>query len=265
MPGASACSTCSTAWAASAEGGVKYDAVVFDLLTALLDSWTLWNDVAGSPEARLAMAPALSRDHLRLRRLSGPMKTLVRVAAARCRPSRKAWASGWSGAGTSCSHGPRRAAFCERCRCRWPWRPTARSGWATRRPTASASPFKVVVTAESVRLLQAATRAVPRGAGGAWHGARSGRCSSPDRPRTCRAPRLSACRSIGTIRIGLRAARRCAGPSILKPIARQARRSVSSRDAGYGAGRKKGRKERGRASNSSPRTIASDRRTGSRI
>ena len=30
---------------------MKYDAVVFDLLTALLDSWTLWNDVAGSPEA----------------------------------------------------------------------------------------------------------------------------------------------------------------------------------------------------------------------
>jgi 2-haloacid dehalogenase len=29
---------------------VTYDAVVFDLLTALLDSWTLWNDVAGSPE-----------------------------------------------------------------------------------------------------------------------------------------------------------------------------------------------------------------------
>jgi 2-haloacid dehalogenase len=27
---------------------VKYDAVVFDLLTALLDSWTLWNAVAGS-------------------------------------------------------------------------------------------------------------------------------------------------------------------------------------------------------------------------
>ena len=28
---------------------MKYDAVVFDLLTALIDSWTLWNDVAGSP------------------------------------------------------------------------------------------------------------------------------------------------------------------------------------------------------------------------
>jgi 2-haloacid dehalogenase len=29
---------------------LKYDAVVFDLLTALLDSWTLWNEAAGSPE-----------------------------------------------------------------------------------------------------------------------------------------------------------------------------------------------------------------------
>lgn len=29
------------------------DAVVFDLLTALLDSWSLWNDAAGSPEKGL--------------------------------------------------------------------------------------------------------------------------------------------------------------------------------------------------------------------
>jgi len=29
----------------------KYDAVLFDLLTALLDSWTLWNSVAGSEAA----------------------------------------------------------------------------------------------------------------------------------------------------------------------------------------------------------------------
>jgi 2-haloalkanoic acid dehalogenase type II len=28
----------------------KYDAILFDLLTALLDSWALWNIVAGSPE-----------------------------------------------------------------------------------------------------------------------------------------------------------------------------------------------------------------------
>ena len=31
----------------------RYDAVVFDLLTALIDSWTLWNAAAGSPEAGL--------------------------------------------------------------------------------------------------------------------------------------------------------------------------------------------------------------------
>jgi 2-haloacid dehalogenase len=31
----------------------QYDAVVFDLLTALLDSWTLWNRIAGSNEAGL--------------------------------------------------------------------------------------------------------------------------------------------------------------------------------------------------------------------
>jgi len=28
----------------------RYDAVLFDLLTALLDSWTLWNDIAGNTE-----------------------------------------------------------------------------------------------------------------------------------------------------------------------------------------------------------------------
>jgi 2-haloacid dehalogenase len=33
--------------------GRRYDAVVFDLLTALLDSWTLWNKIAGSDEAGL--------------------------------------------------------------------------------------------------------------------------------------------------------------------------------------------------------------------
>ena len=29
----------------------RYDAVLFDLLTALLDSWTLWNDIAGDEAA----------------------------------------------------------------------------------------------------------------------------------------------------------------------------------------------------------------------
>ena len=27
----------------------RYDAVLFDLLSALLDSWTLWTEVAGDP------------------------------------------------------------------------------------------------------------------------------------------------------------------------------------------------------------------------
>jgi 2-haloalkanoic acid dehalogenase type II len=30
---------------------LRYDAVLFDLLTALVDSWALWSEVAGSPEA----------------------------------------------------------------------------------------------------------------------------------------------------------------------------------------------------------------------
>ena len=29
---------------------LKYDAVLFDLLTALLDSWTIWGEVAGNPD-----------------------------------------------------------------------------------------------------------------------------------------------------------------------------------------------------------------------
>ena len=29
----------------------RYDAVLFDLLSALLDSWTLWTEVAGNPGA----------------------------------------------------------------------------------------------------------------------------------------------------------------------------------------------------------------------
>jgi len=36
----------------------KYDAVLFDLLTALLDSWSLWNDVAVDPETGMACRKA---------------------------------------------------------------------------------------------------------------------------------------------------------------------------------------------------------------
>ncbi len=38
----------------SGAGGPPYRAVMFDLLTALLDSWSLWNDIAGSAAAGFA-------------------------------------------------------------------------------------------------------------------------------------------------------------------------------------------------------------------
>jgi 2-haloalkanoic acid dehalogenase type II len=58
----------------------RYDAVLFDLLTALLDSWTLWNDVAGDAAAGRAWRGAY------LRRTYGtgsyrPYETLVAEAA----------------------------------------------------------------------------------------------------------------------------------------------------------------------------------------
>ncbi|MBM3962387.1 MAG: HAD-IA family hydrolase [Planctomycetes bacterium] len=60
---------------------MRHDAVLFDLLTALLDSWTLWDGVAGSAEAGRAWRAA----YLRLTYGCGayrPYETLVREAAA---------------------------------------------------------------------------------------------------------------------------------------------------------------------------------------
>jgi 2-haloalkanoic acid dehalogenase type II len=59
---------------------MRYDAVLFDLLTALLDSWTLWDAVAGSQEAGRRWRAAY------LKRTYGcgayrPYETLVREAA----------------------------------------------------------------------------------------------------------------------------------------------------------------------------------------
>lgn len=59
---------------------MRYDAVVFDLLTALLDSWTLWNAVAGSEEAGMRWR----RRYLEITYGCGayrPYGTLVRDAA----------------------------------------------------------------------------------------------------------------------------------------------------------------------------------------
>jgi len=58
----------------------RYDAVLFDLLTALLDSWTLWDRVAGSQEAGRKWRAA----YLRLTYGCGPYRpyeALVREAA----------------------------------------------------------------------------------------------------------------------------------------------------------------------------------------
>ena len=60
---------------------MRHDAVLFDLLTALLDSWTLWDSVAGSPEAGRRWRAA----YLKLTYGCGayrPYETLVREAAA---------------------------------------------------------------------------------------------------------------------------------------------------------------------------------------
>ena len=59
---------------------MRYDAVIFDLLTALIDSWTLWNTVAGSYEAGMKWR----RRYLEITYGCGayrPYETLVREAA----------------------------------------------------------------------------------------------------------------------------------------------------------------------------------------
>lgn len=59
----------------------RYDGVIFDLLTALIDSWTLWNDVAGSEEDGMRWRQA----YLKLTYGSGvyrPYETIVAEAAS---------------------------------------------------------------------------------------------------------------------------------------------------------------------------------------
>ena len=60
--------------------GRQFDAVVFDLLTALIDSWTLWNRAAGSAEDGLRWR----RKYLELTYAAGryrPYEAIVREAA----------------------------------------------------------------------------------------------------------------------------------------------------------------------------------------
>ena len=58
----------------------RYDAVIFDLLTGLIDSWTLWNEAAGDPET----GERWRHHYLRLTYDTGdyqPYETLVARAA----------------------------------------------------------------------------------------------------------------------------------------------------------------------------------------
>lgn len=58
----------------------QFDAVIFDLLTALIDSWSLWNDVAGSEDDGLRWR----KEYLRLTYGAGeyrPYETIVAEAA----------------------------------------------------------------------------------------------------------------------------------------------------------------------------------------
>ena len=47
----------------------RFGAIIFDLLTALLDSWTLWGDVAGDEEVGAELAAEVARVDLRGRRV----------------------------------------------------------------------------------------------------------------------------------------------------------------------------------------------------
>jgi hypothetical protein len=100
----------------------RYDAVLFDLLTALLDSWSLWNTVAGDADSghRWRMA------YLRITYAAGhyrPYEQLVGDAAqAVGLPG--SLAENWQRATTRSSPGRRSAPCWAHCT-----RPALRSAW----------------------------------------------------------------------------------------------------------------------------------------
>ena len=80
----------------------RYDAVLFDLLTALLDSWSLWNAVAGGPEAGVLEGRVPAVD-LRCGRLPA-YEDLVAAAARNQGLDPHSLISSWPD-GTSCGPG----------------------------------------------------------------------------------------------------------------------------------------------------------------
>ena len=183
--------------------GRAFDAVVFDLLTALIDSWTLWNRVAGSAERGLAWR----RKYLELTYQAGayrPYETVVRDAARlsgvdpRCADELiRRW-----GELAPWPETPEVLAELGR-RCRWLSRPIARPGLAGWRPIASACrsrswprPRARASTSPGPSPIAPCSQPLARRP--------STPCSSRARRRMCPVPRASACRSIGTIALAFR-------------------------------------------------------------
>ena len=194
----------------------RYDAVVFDLLTALIDFWTLWNAVAGSEVDGLRWR----RKYLDLTYGQGayrPYEDIVRAAAEQ------------SGVGPHCAD--------ELVR-RWdelpPWPETvpvlgklaryAPLGVATncsielgRRAAARCgAPFAAMVTAEEAGFYSRGPSPIARCLLGLAR-PRNARCSWQARRRMCPAPKAPECRSIGTIAWRLR---RSATPCLITPNVR---------------------------------------------
>ena len=126
---------------------MTYDAVIFDLLTALIDSWTLWNALAGSAEDGLKWR----RRYLEITYGCGayrPYESLVREAARDVGLPQtvgdeleRRWdeLAPWPEARAVLAKLPAPLAVATNCSVRLGERAAARVG----------VPFKVVVTAES--------------------------------------------------------------------------------------------------------------------
>ena len=95
----------------------RFGAIIFDLLTALLDSWTLWGDVAGDDE----LGARRRRRSLELIYASGAYRPYREIVAEAAR--RAASRDELLGGGTSSSRGRRRPRCCAT------WRPTTGSRW----------------------------------------------------------------------------------------------------------------------------------------
>lgn len=174
---------------------MKYDAVVFDLLTAVLDSWSLWNNVAGSPESGLKWR----RRYLEVTYGCGayrPYEELVREAARDVglpetlgEALERRWdeLAPWPEAAGVLAGLPVPLAVATNCSIHLGRRAAACVG----------VPFKVVVTAEEAGFYKPRPepyRAVLTGLGTAPERTLFVAARRP----MCRAPRAWACRSIGT-------------------------------------------------------------------